>query len=254
MDQAHVDALQAGLPGDRTLRLAHRLALHALDELAQLRLRDGQVGLQPLLVDDGREALHELAGNADHDLLRPEAGHLLGLLEGDRAVVDHGRDVGHRARLHVREPLALPTDALDGAAAVLDLEHERLGELGANVEGAAGGEGPAPLLPGPEASQDGHQLRSAERVADGRSNRLERGPDAVALRAPALAHLRPAATLAVDRADGELDEVTRGYALGHRGLVRGHEHLRLVAIERQRHHVRAQGRTQVLRIALHRLR
>ena len=96
VDQAHVDALQAGLPRHRALRLAHRLALDALDELAQLRLGDGQVGLHALLVDDGGEALDQLARDADHDLLRAEAGHLLGLLERDRAVVDHSRDVRHR--------------------------------------------------------------------------------------------------------------------------------------------------------------
>jgi hypothetical protein len=44
-----------------------------------------------------REALDQLAGDADHDLLRPEAGHLLGLLERDGAVVDDGRDVRDRA-------------------------------------------------------------------------------------------------------------------------------------------------------------
>ena len=99
--------------------------------------RDRHVGLDPLLVVDGREALHQLAGDADDDLLRPEAGHLLGLLERDGAVVDDGRDVGDGARLHVREALALAPDAADDALAVLDLEDERLRELRADVERGA---------------------------------------------------------------------------------------------------------------------
>ena len=117
VDEPHVDALQARLPGDRPLGLAHRLALDALDELAELGLGDRHVGLDALLVVDRREALDQLAGDADDDLLRPEAGHLLGLLERDGAVVDDGRDVGDGARLHVRQALALPPDALDDALA-----------------------------------------------------------------------------------------------------------------------------------------
>ena len=50
------------------------------------------VGPLALLGMPRREALHELAGDADHDLTWAEAGHLLGLLEGDRAVVDHRGD------------------------------------------------------------------------------------------------------------------------------------------------------------------
>ena len=95
-----------------------------------------------LLGVDRREALDELAGDADDDLRRAEAGHLLGFLERDGAVVDDGRDVGDRARLHVREALALPADAPDGrrGAGRVDLEDERLRELGADVERRAGGQ------------------------------------------------------------------------------------------------------------------
>ena len=93
---------QAGLPGDRPLGLAQRLALDVVDELLELVLGDRLVGLLAFLAVGRREALDELAGDADDDLARPEAGHLLGLLEGDRAVVDDGRDVGDGARLHVR--------------------------------------------------------------------------------------------------------------------------------------------------------
>ena len=65
------------------------------------------VGPLALLAVARGEALDQLAGDADDDLGRAEAGHLLGFLERDLAVVDHGRDVGDGARLHVRETLAL---------------------------------------------------------------------------------------------------------------------------------------------------
>jgi hypothetical protein len=50
----------------------------------------------------GREALHELAGDPDHDLARPETRHLLGFLERDGTVIDDRRDVRDGPRLHVR--------------------------------------------------------------------------------------------------------------------------------------------------------
>ena len=141
VDEPDVDVRQAGLPGDRALGLAQRLALDDVDQLLELRLGDRLVGALALLAVGRREALDELAGDADDDLARPEAGHLLGLLEGDRAVVDDGRDVGDRARLHVAQALPLAADAADRAVAVVaDLEDERLRELRADVERGAGGE------------------------------------------------------------------------------------------------------------------
>ena len=98
VDEPDVDVRQAGLPGDRALGLAERLALDRVDQLLELGLGDRLVGPLALVVVGRREALHELAGDPDHDLARPEAGHLLGLLERDRAVVDDGRDVGDGAR------------------------------------------------------------------------------------------------------------------------------------------------------------
>ena len=87
-----------------------------------------------------REALHELAGDADHHLARPEPGHLLGFLERDRTVIDDRRDVRDGPRLHVREALSFTADATDRAQAlVIDLEDQRLGELGTDVERRAGG-------------------------------------------------------------------------------------------------------------------
>ena len=101
VDEPDVDVRQAGLPRDRPLRLAERLALDGVDQLLELGLGDRLVRPLALLAVVRREALDELAGDADDDLARPEAGHLLGLLERDRAVVDDRGDVGDRARLHV---------------------------------------------------------------------------------------------------------------------------------------------------------
>ena len=92
----------------------------------------------------------------DHDLGRAEAGHLLGFLERDRAVIDDRADVRHGPRLHVGETLAFPADAPDGSATLgVDLEDERLRELGPHVERGAGSQLRAPVAL-PEPSQEGH--------------------------------------------------------------------------------------------------
>jgi hypothetical protein len=68
MDQADIHALEPGLPRHRALGLAHRLVLDAFDELPELGLRDGRIGARSLLVEHGREALHELARDPDDDV------------------------------------------------------------------------------------------------------------------------------------------------------------------------------------------
>ena len=137
--ETDVDVGQPGLPGDRPLGLVERLALDDVDEALELGLGDRLVGLLALLAVGRGEALDQLPGDADDDLGRAEAGHLLGFLERDGAVVDDGRDVGDGPRLHVRQPLPLAPDAPDGAvAARIDVEDERLGELGPDVERRAG--------------------------------------------------------------------------------------------------------------------
>ena len=65
VDEPDVDVRQAGLPGDRALGLAQRLALDDVDELLELGLGDRLVGALALLAVGRREALDELAGDAD---------------------------------------------------------------------------------------------------------------------------------------------------------------------------------------------
>ena len=203
VDEPHVDLRQAGLPGDRALGLVERLALDGVDELHELGVADRLLGLLALLGERRREALDELAGDADDDLGRPEAGHLLGLLERDRAVVDDRGDVGDRARLHVAQALALAADAPDRPVAVLvDLEHERLGELGADVERRAGG-GRRRRRPGSRCGAgtpfspprpSGRRRRSRGRGAGGGRgpHGRDRVPEPLATRALPLGHLRAA--------------------------------------------------------------
>ena len=156
VDQPHVHLRQARLPGDRPLGLAQRLALDAVDQLLQLGVGDRRVGAPALLRTRRGEALDQLAGDPDDALRRPEAGHLLGLLERDRAVVDDGVDVGHRARLHVGQALALAPDASHRPqAGGVDLEDERLRELGADVQRGAGGERRL-LLAAPDPAPERH--------------------------------------------------------------------------------------------------
>ena len=129
------------------------------------RLGDRLVRALALLAVGRREALDQLAGDADDDLARPEAGHLLGFLERDRAVIDDRRDVRDGPRLHVREALPLAADAAHRAEAlVVDLEDERLGELGPDVESRARGEvvGPVAL---PDPAPEGHQPPAPSRSA-----------------------------------------------------------------------------------------
>ncbi len=88
MDQAHVHGWQTRLPGDGPFRFQQRLALDALDEPIELGLRDGRVRALALLAVAGREALHQLPGDADDDLSRVEARGALRLAERGPAVGD----------------------------------------------------------------------------------------------------------------------------------------------------------------------
>ena len=117
----------------------------------------------------------------------PEPGHLLGFLERDRAVVDHRGDVRDGPRLHVRETLALAPDAANRpVTGAIDVEDERLGELGADVERRAGGQGLlAVALPDP--TPEGHQAPVASRARRSARASVESAPE----RSLALGHLRP---------------------------------------------------------------
>jgi hypothetical protein len=101
VDQPDVHVGQAGLPRDRPFRLAKRLALDALDQLLELGIGDRLVRMTALLRDAGGEALDQLAGDPDHDLVGMQLGHALGLVERLAAVGHHRGDVGDRPRLHV---------------------------------------------------------------------------------------------------------------------------------------------------------
>ena len=195
-----------------------------------------------------REALHELAGDPDHDLARPEAGHLLGLLEGDRAVVDDGRDVGDGARRHVAQALPLPADAADRAVAVLaDLEDEGLRELGPDVERGAGGERRRPRR---VAGCGGGRPFSPPRSRPCGSPPAPPGgrraagplPWAISGRPPPRPSMAGIASRTRSPADSPFaDEV----------VADGHEQLRLVALEPERDHAGPDGPADVLRDALH---
>ena len=96
----------------------------------------------------------------------PKAGHLLGFLERDRAVVDDGRDVGDGPRLHVGRPWRLrPTPRTVPWPVAVDVEDERLGELGPDVERRAGGQRFAGVAL-PDAAPEGHQAPFSSLVAD----------------------------------------------------------------------------------------
>ncbi len=238
VDEPDVDVRQPGLPGDRPLGLVERLALDDVDELLELGLGDRLVGLLALLAVGRGEALDQLAGDADDDLGRAEAGHLLGFLERDRAVVDDRRDVGDGARLHVRQALALAPDAADRAvAARVDVEDERLGELGPDVERRAGGE----RLARRRAARSGARRPSGPGLEAG-ADRGQRIGQALAPRAAALGHLRAAAAAALERRHRGGDQVAGRDPARDEVVGDGHEQLRLVGIERRARRRRSRAR------------
>src|SRR4051794_25790606 len=201
---------EPGLPGDGALGLDQRFALHAIDELLQLRLADRLIRPLPLLAVRRREPLDELTGDADDDLARPKSRHLLRFLERDGAVIDDRRDVRDGPRLHVRETLALAPDPADGAEPfVVDLEDQCLGELRPDVERGAGGQSLGPLaLPDP--APERHQPPAPSRPAiDSRTalsasanpSRLVPIPCAICGRPPPFAPIGSAATLTRSPAD-----------------------------------------------------
>ena len=142
----------------------------------------------------------------DH-LGRPEAGHLLGLLERDRAVVDDGRDVGDRARLHVAEALALAADAADRAVAVSSISKTSALANSVPTSSAvqAASASLAVALPGSGARTS---FSSPRAVAESRGRpRASASPSPSPSAALALGHLRPPAAPAVDRGDRRPDQL-----------------------------------------------
>ena len=189
-----------------------------------------------------REALDQLAGDPDDDLGRPEAGHLLGLLERDRAVVDDRGDVGDRARLHVRQALALAPDAADRAVpGVVDLEDERLGELGADVERRAGGQRRRSPSRCQMRRQKAIRPRSVVEARPARSRRARRRArrGACPRPGPSRGGRRPGrrapASRRVTRSPAAMPRATRSSRDGD-------EELRLVGVEGERDDARGRGR------------
>ena len=212
MDEPDIDLRQTRLPGDRALCLHQRLALDGIDESLELGLGDRLVGLLALLAVGGREALYQLPGDPDDDLGRAEAGHLLGFLEGHRAVIDHRGDVGDRPGLHVGKALPLPTHAPDRAMTVgIDIEDERFRELRSDVEGSTGRESRSGVAL-PDAPPERHQVacssraRNAARASARPSRRVPR-PWAIAGRPPPRPSI--AGIAAVTRSPAEMPRATR---------------------------------------------
>src|SRR6476469_8075219 len=161
VNEPDVDMGKTRLPRDGPLGLAQRLALDVLDKPLELALGDRLIGPFAFLAVRRREPLDQLAGDPDDDLRGSKPGHLLGLLQGDGAVVDDRGDIGDRAGLHVGQALTLPTDAPDRAVTrVVDLEDECLGELGADIERRARGQALI-LIPLPDPAPEGHQAVAA---------------------------------------------------------------------------------------------
>ena len=131
-----------------------------------------------------------------------------------------------------RQALALAPDAADGAVAVVvDLEDERLRELGPDVERGAGGQ----RLAARRAARSGARRPfSLPLRRGGRGSPPAPRPQPVAGGAPALGHLRPAAAAAVDRRHrrrltrSPADDAARDEVVADR-----HEQLRLVGVERR---------------------
>ena len=232
--------------------------------LTSSRVVDRGLGLLALLGERRREALDQLARDADDDLRGPEAGHLLGLLERDRAVVDDRGDVRDRARLHVRQALAPATDAAHGpVAGLVDLEDERLGELRPDVQRRAGGRD-GPFVAVPDAAQERHLGRSSRGTGDG--SHAPPARSATAARTAAIASPSPSRRVPLPWAisgrppprpsicvTARLDERAGGDAARDEVVADGDEQLRLVRVEAERDHAAGQRATDVLGEALERV-
>ena len=200
----------------------------------------GVSGLLALLAVGRGEALDQLAGDADDDLGRPEAGHLLGFLERDRAVVDDGRDVGDGARLHVRQALALAPDAADRAVAGRSMSKtsalansvptsRAVQAASASAESRCQMRRQKAIRPRSPRSR-AWSVIAAERV-DEAARASCRVPWAISGRPP------PRPSIAGIAA---VDEVAGRDPAGDEVVRDGHEQLRLVGIERERDHARAE--------------
>ena len=165
VDKLDVDLGHTQLVGHLAHRLLEGAALDRLERGGDVGLGDPGLGLGAGHGHGGAEAAHLLAGDAHHRLARDRPAHVLGLGEGSITVVDHALDVGDRPRLHVGERLAHLADADDDARSLLPLHHQRLDELGADVED---GVVAVELVAAP---QQGKLLASDHRASSSRADR-----------------------------------------------------------------------------------
>ena len=185
--------------------------------------------------------------------LRPEAGHLLGLLERDRAVVDDGRDVRDGARLHVAQALALAADAADRAMARPRRSRTRApwrtrcrcrapcrrrGAAPRRAARCGGRNATQPPRPSAGGARHADAARSRATALDGRDRVAEPLPS----RALALGHLRaPAARPSMLRSRPS-DERAGRDAPRDEVVADRDEQLRLVGVEPERDHAVAERR------------
>ena len=143
-----------------------------------------------------------------------------------------------------REALALAPDAADRAVpVVVDLEDERLGELGADVERRAGGQRRRRRRAARCRRQEGHRARTPS-WRRGRRDRLERRPAAPSRRVPLPWAISgrppPLPSMSAARRPGRGRRPT--IAAPDEVVADRDEELRLVGVEAERDHARRRGR------------
>ena len=230
-----VDVRQPGLPGDRPLGLAEGLALDAVDQLLELGLDDRLVGPLPLLLWVVVKPFTSSPAMPITTWLGSKPGHLLGLLERDRAVVDDRRDVGDGARLHVRQALAFATDAAHRARAPSS-SISKTSALANSVPTSSAVQ--AARLGSPSRCQMRRQKATQPPVAPFVRTAREwpRGPPpaprgALPFPGPSPAGRRPRPSIA---GHGDADEVAGGEAARDEVVADRHEDLGLVGVEAER--------------------
>lgn len=79
-------------------------------------------------------AFHQFSCNADHQLVRPHAGHAFGLTDRLFRVLNDGGNVGDRPALHLSQSLTGFSHAQNLAGIAFHLNHQRFDKLGPDVQ------------------------------------------------------------------------------------------------------------------------